>query len=525
MNLASQRLRYRPITAADFDNVCSFLQDIEVMYAWEFAFSDEQVHEWLAKNQKRYDTSGYGYFACETIVDGQFVGVAGFMDDQMEGKPCTEIAYLFVKQHWGKGYAAEAAATMRDYAFTYYAIPTLVAQIKPDNLSSRKVAEKIGMSVTGEFIKPYMGRQIPHLIYTLHNPKGSRTMTERKRIRQWMDIPSRFQPGEKNAITDVAGVTVGHFTLRNEDKHIHTGITAIKQHQKDPFAYRVPAAVNAGNGHTKFSGSVQIEELGELESYICLTNTLNVGNVLQGLVEYHMESMKNLPFKSINAVVGETNDGSVSDILGFHVQKEHVKLAFDACSDVVEEGAVGAGTGLTLFGYKGGMGTASRVIEGKNIGESRSFTVGAMVQANFGGNLNIYGKLLPHNPLKEMPMRDEEPRGSCSIIVATDAPMNDRQLKRLAKRAIVGMTMTGAYLSNTSGDYALAFSNHEGNLRVFSDKHIRQIEALSEDQMNPFMEATVEAVQEAVYNALCMSPHTIGADGKLYAGFDITKIL
>lgn len=346
-------------------------------------------------------------------------------------------------------------------------------------------------------------------------------MKERKRIREQMDIPGRFLPGERNAITDVCGVEVGHYTINDDEKHIHTGITVIKQHGRDPFEYRVPAATNAGNGHTKIAGTVQVAELGELESYIALTNTLNVGNVLQGLVEYHMDSMKHLPFKSINAVVGETNDGSISDILGFHVKSEHVRLAVENASRDVAEGAVGAGTGCTCFGFKGGMGTSSRIIPGDVIGEKNSYTVGAMVQANFGGNLNIYGRALPYNELKNMPQKEEEPRGSCILTVATDAPMSDRQLGRIAKRAILGMTNCGAYLSNTSGDFAIAFSNNEDNLRVFSDPHIRSVKLLSEDQMNPFMEATVEAVTEAVYNALCMSDTVTGINGRTYAGFDL----
>ena len=167
MVFESQRLQYRVITKDDFFHMCTILQDIDVMYAWEYAFSEEQVWQWIEKNTARYEKDGYGYYGAILKDTGEFVGVVGPMTEPMEGKLCTEIAYLFAKKHWGKGYAAEGAAAARDYAFEKLGINTLVAQIKPDNLSSRKVAEKIGMKVTGEFVKHYMGRDIPHLIYTI----------------------------------------------------------------------------------------------------------------------------------------------------------------------------------------------------------------------------------------------------------------------------------------------------------------------------------------------------------------------
>lgn len=342
-------------------------------------------------------------------------------------------------------------------------------------------------------------------------------MKQCKRIRDWMEVPGRLETGKRNSITDVPGVTVGHRTII-EGENIRTGVTFVKPHQGDVYIHRPMAAVFAGNGYTKMAGSLQIEELGELESCIAMTSTLSVGPVMQGLLQYHRKEVEGCGFKSINLCVMETNDGSLSDILGGHVRPEHVLEAAACAGEEVAEGAVGAGTGCTCFGYKGGMGTSSRVVRGVNIGEQRDFTVGVMVQANFGGNLNIYGHQLPY---RELPTYiDDAPRGSCSIVVATDAPMSDRQLKRLARRAIVGMSQTGTPLTNSSGDIVLAFSNYPGNLRNYKEERIRSIDVLSDNRIDLFFEACVEAAREAVYNALCMAQDMTGIDGHSYKGFN-----
>lgn len=342
--------------------------------------------------------------------------------------------------------------------------------------------------------------------------------TEFKRIRDWMEIPSRLMPGPRNSITDVPGVAVGHCT-KIEGKDVRTGITVIKQHQGNVVMHRTPAAVFAGNGHTKAAGTLQLDELGELESYIALTNTLSVGTVLQALVDHHKEDLRPLSFRSLNAVVAETNDGSLSDILTNHITAQDLEAAIAAASPDVTEGAVGAGTGCTCFGWKGGIGTSSRVIKGAYIGEPRDYTVGVLTQANFGGNLNIYGHQLPLKPMKEKQIEGAS-RGSCIMIVATDAPMNQRQLERLASRALVGMTACGSFMGNSSGDLAIAFTNCPDSMRDFTDKHIRSFAALHNDQLNPFFEGVADAAREAVYNALCMAPDMTGWNGNKFKGFD-----
>ncbi len=242
-----------------------------------------------------------------------------------------------------------------------------------------------------------------------------------------MDIPGRFNTGTMNAITDVKGVTVGHCTII-EGKNIRTGVTVIKPHDNDPFLMKLPCAVYAGNGFGKLTGTIQVEELGELESLIGLTNTLSVCQVVQGILNYHIPRMP-ASEKSINVLVGETNDAYFNDIKGCHVTPEHVARAIEDCSETAVEGCVGAGAGVSCCGFKSGIGTASRTVPGIHLGEEGNYTVGALVQANFGGNLNIYGHQLPFAALPE-----KEIKGSCMIIVATDAPVDARQLKRIAKR-------------------------------------------------------------------------------------------
>ncbi len=346
-------------------------------------------------------------------------------------------------------------------------------------------------------------------------------MKQFKRIREWMDVPGRFEPGARNSITDVEGVTVGHYT-KIEGNDIRTGITIVKPHQGNVFLSRCPAAVFAGNGHTKAAGSLQIEELGEIESYIALTSTLSVGPVMEGLIRHHRKDLAGLPFRSINVFVGETNDGELSDILGGHIRPEHVELAVQNCGLDVEEGAVGAGTGCTCFGFKGGMGTSSRVIRGRNIESDRDYTVGVLVQANYGGNLNVYGHQLPFKELRGYDV-ETTARGSVSIVVATDAPLTDLQLRRLAKRAIIGIGVTGSPLGNSSGDFVIAFTNSEANRRNFVCKQIQPMYYYSNDRINPFFEATVDATREAVYNCLCMAPDMHGFEGAFFEGFDMEK--
>jgi D-aminopeptidase len=222
--------------------------------------------------------------------------------------------------------------------------------------------------------------------------------------------------------------------------------------------------------------------------------------------------------KSINVVAGETNDAYFNDIKGCHVKPEHVAKAIEDCSETVVEGCAGAGAGISCYGFKSGIGTSSRVIPGIHLGEKSSYMVGALVQANFGGNLNIYGHQLPFATLPE-----KEIKGSCMIIVATDAPVDARQLKRIAKRGILGMASTGSYMSHGSGDFCIAFSNYAGNLRSAGEHHMRTMTILSDEQLNPLFEATADAVRESIYNCLTMSDDVAGSNKKNARGFNIEE--
>jgi len=339
-------------------------------------------------------------------------------------------------------------------------------------------------------------------------------MKQRKRIREWMRVPGNYPTGPRNSITDVEGVTVGHCTLHDDASGIHTGVTVIRPHAGDVFAQKVPAAIHCANGFGKLCGSMQVSELGEIESLIGLTNTLSVAQVLQGLLNYHVPRMT-ADQKSINVVVGETNDSFLSDIKRFAVTPEHVRLAIDALSTEVEEGAVGAGAGTRCFGFKGGIGTASRLIRLPELDE-KGFTLGALVQTNYDGALSLYGRKIPRAEQSQ-----EAKQGSCMIVLATDAPLSERQLGRIARRAFVGLTNTGSYIQHGSGEFVIAFSNFAGNLRTH-DATISQRSELAEERLDAFFEATVEAVQEAVYNSLTMARDIVSRDGTLVPALDLS---
>ncbi|NIV96313.1 S58 family peptidase, partial [candidate division KSB1 bacterium] len=300
-----------------------------------------------------------------------------------------------------------------------------------------------------------------------------------------------LKPGKWNAITDVEGVKVGHETLV-VGENIRTGVTAILPHNGNVFQNKVPAAIYLGNAFGKLAGYTQVEELGNIETPILLTNTLNVPRVADALVEYMLKLEGNEQLRSINPVVGETNDGWLNDIRGRHVSKEHVFNAIEnAGSGTVEEGSVGAGTGTICLGFKGGIGTSSRVLPEKLGG----YNVGVLVQSNFGGILEINGapvgrELQNYSYHNRIEYADED--GSCMIVVATDAPLSSRNLKRLAKRAYLALAKTGAFSSNGSGDYIIAFSNYTANL-VSNESEIKayQVKRLRNDQMSPLFMATV----------------------------------
>jgi D-aminopeptidase len=326
---------------------------------------------------------------------------------------------------------------------------------------------------------------------------------DRPRARDIGVAPGIYPPGSLNAITDVRGVRVGQVTLK-EGPRVRTGVTAVVPHGGNVFQEKVPGAVFVGNAFGKLAGSTQVEELGTIETPIVLTNTLSVGAAIDGVVRYVLDQPGNGAVRSVNALVGETNDGGLNDIRGQHVTREHVLAAITRAADgPVEEGTVGAGTGTQCFGWKGGIGTSSRVLPARDGG----YTIGVLVQSNFGGNLTIdgapVGRLLART--RESPALGPEQNradGSCMIVVATDAPLDARDLKRLAARAVYGLARTGSSFSNGSGDFAIAFSTAP-DLRVRPGETRPQTRTLlPTDGVSPLFQAALESTEEAVYNSL-----------------------
>ena len=281
---------------------------------------------------------------------------------------------------------------------------------------------------------------------------------QQKRLRDYGIEIGVLPTGQNNAITDVEGVTVGHTTIISGDD-VRTGVTAILPHQGNIFQLKIPAAIHIGNGFGKLAGYSQVRELGNIETPIILTNTLSVPAASEALISYTLDQPENREVRSVNSVVGETNDGWLNDIRGRHVTQEHVLAAIEnAQGGMVAEGNVGAGTGTICFGFKGGIGTASRVIPERLGG----YTVGVLVQTNFGGVLEIAGVPVARE-LNNYPYAETRTDGSCMIVVMTDAPLDARNLERLAKRAMMGLAKTGGIASNGSGDYVIAVSTASEN--------------------------------------------------------------
>lgn len=318
--------------------------------------------------------------------------------------------------------------------------------------------------------------------------------------------------GNLNAITDVEGVKVGHVTLI-EGSSIRTGVTTILPHSGNIFQDKIPAAIFVGNGFGKLAGSTQVNELGNIETPIVLTNTLSVATAIDAVIDYTLGLKGNEKVQSVNAVVGETNDGYLNDIRGKHVKKEHVLEAIqNAKSGIVAEGNVGAGTGTVCFGFKGGIGTASRVLPKASGG----YTVGVLVQTNFGGVLQIDGAPVGET-LKKYYLSGQlkdDVDGSCMMVVATDAPLDARNLERLAQRAMMGLAKTGGIASNGSGDYVIAFSTDK-RVSVKHEKASLTDEAvvIRNDAMSPLFMAVIEATEEAIINSLLMAKTMTGKDG------------
>jgi D-aminopeptidase len=339
-------------------------------------------------------------------------------------------------------------------------------------------------------------------------PTEAMSQSHRPRARDIGVAPGIFEPGIHNAITDVLGVRVGHATVWEGDS-IRTGVTVILPHAGDLFEERVPAAIHTANGYGKLVGLTQVTELGELETPIALTCTLCVWRVADAMVDYLLGRMGMEETRSINPVVGETNDGFLNDIRARAVGPEHVIAALESADGgPVEEGAVGAGTGTRAFGWKGGIGTASRVLP-ETLG---GWTVGVLVQSNFGGILDIMGAPVGRELGRYTFRQHVEPGadgggedpgdGSIMIVVATDAPLSVRNLERLASRAVHGIARNGAPSTNGSGDYIIAFSTAQSVRRPNNARSPQTIEDTPNADMAALFQATVEATEEAIYNSL-----------------------
>lgn len=374
------------------------------------------------------------------------------------------------------------------------------------------------------------GYAIPALFILLQvMPTAAET---RFRARQMGIRVGVLSPGKWNAITDVDGVRVGHATLIR-GREIRTGVTAILPHSGNLFLEKVPAAIHVGNGFGKLMGISQVRELGTLETPILLTSTLNVPRVADALLE-HMLGLPGMEaVSSINPVVGETNDGYLNDIRSRPVGKLQVEHALaSAASGPVSEGSVGAGTGTRCYGYKGGIGTSSRKLPDSLGG----FTVGVLVQTNFGGILQIngapVGKELGGYFLQDAVASEPDPSadGSCMIVVATDAPLDSRNLERLAKRAMLGLAATGSPSTSGSGDYVIAFSTAPGlrvpyhsSRKAVAERILRQ-EILSDGDVSPLFQAVKESTEEAIYNSLFMATRVEGRSGHVVEAIPLDRV-
>lgn len=334
-----------------------------------------------------------------------------------------------------------------------------------------------------------------------------------------------LQPGQNNAITDVEGVLVGQVNVHDDKKGAHTGVTAILPHGGNLFKEKVPAGIFLANGFGKMTGYPQVKELGNIETPIVLVNTLNVAAGLDGIIDYTFSFKENGDCRSVNGVVGETNDGGINDIRArFLTSKDVLKAIQTAKSGPVEEGVVGAGSGTKAFGFKGGIGTSSRKLPASMGG----YTVGVLVQTNFGGFLNVDGvavgeKLGGYPWQKEIECAD----GSIMMVVATDAPIDARNLERVAKRAFMGLAKAGGIASNGSGDFAIAFSTAKENRVPHNTKRLEKLQNVNvaNDDMTPIFMATIEATEEAVVNSLFKAKDVKGYNGKVTKALPVDQVL
>lgn len=353
---------------------------------------------------------------------------------------------------------------------------------------------------------------------------GLSLVAQQKTLREWGFATGIFETGPNNAITDVPGVTVGHVTCIEGDS-IRTGVTAIVPHQGNIFRNKVPAAIYVGNGFGKLAGVTQVRELGNIETPIVLTNTLSVAAGIEGLVRYTLAQPGNEHVRSVNAVVGETNDGGLNKIQQMHITPQMVIQAINrAHGGPVEQGCVGAGTGTVCFGFKGGIGTSSRRLP-QSLG---GYTIGVLAQTNYGGILEIdgvqVGQRLGKFAYADHVRKDQDVDGSCMMVVVTDAPLDARNLERIAKRAMMGLAKTGGIASNGSGDYVIALSVAPQNLIPVDAKRLTTT-VLANDEMSPLFAATIEATAEALWNSLFMAQSMTGYRGKRVEALPVDRVL
>ena len=317
-----------------------------------------------------------------------------------------------------------------------------------------------------------------------------------------LNLYSKWKAGERNLITDVPGITVGNVTVEDDEKDIHTGVTAILPHGGNLFQDKVMAGISVINGFSKSIGLVQIDEIGSIETPIILTNTLNVGVAWNAVIRYMLAQNEDIGLKTgtVNCVITECNDGRINDIRGLHVTEENVTDAIAAADVDFEEGAVGGGTGMVCLGLKGGIGSASRIVPV----DGKDYTVGALVMSNFGGagNLVIGGKHYNTKCYSNTELFDlNKDKGSIIMVIATDIPLSERQLKRVAKRATISLGRVGSYCGNGSGDVAIAFTT-ANRLSHYSDKNILDMKMFYDEELDMVFESAVEAVEEAIISSL-----------------------
>ena len=364
-------------------------------------------------------------------------------------------------------------------------------------------------------------RQI--LILSFVAPSSSFASEDSHRARDIGIEVGTMETGSLNAITDVPGVLVGQQTIIN-GANIRTGVTAILPHSGNLYQEKVPAAFFAGNAHGKTAGSTQIVEMGNIETPIVLTNTLSVGTAMTAVVKYTLGLPGNEDIRSVNAVVGETNDGFLNDIRGMHVTEKDVMAAIDkAASGPVEEGSVGAGTGTRVFNFKGGIGTSSRLVPA---GNGNHYTLGVLMQTNYGGLLDVIGAPVGRelSRLEKGVAEGGTEDGSCMIIVATDAPLSSRNLERVLKRTLFGLARTGSRMSSGSGDYAIGFSTAY-RIPYDTGKPLVIPALIPNESMTPYFQAVIEATQEAVYNSMFMATTLDGQKDRQLTAIPIEKVL